>query len=95
MKLLGLLIPTFRKGTSVIVEEATCARGAIAENLFRYLDPNRKYKGMLYGSPKRGAKGLVVSLIKYKEASGETSIYCGVLIKEQLYAIEESRLTRA
>lgn len=95
MKLFGMLIPVFRKGASVIVIDASCARGTMAETIFQHLDPDQQYKRSLYGTPKRGSKGSIVALMKYKEASGESHIYCGVLIKDQLHAMEESRLTRA
>lgn len=95
MKLFGLLIPNFRKGISVNITDPTSARGTIAEDIFRYLDPDNKYKRSLYVSPKRGAKGHIVSLIKYVDSSGESNIYYGVLIKDQLYAMKESTLVRA
>lgn len=95
MKLFGLLIPTYRKGTSVIITDPTSARGASAEDLFRYLDPENKYKRSLYISPKRGVKGHIVTLIKYTDSFGISNIYYGVLIKDQLYAMEESKLVRA
>ncbi|QMV40501.1 hypothetical protein [Cohnella cholangitidis] len=95
MKLFGLLVPSFRKGVSVIIADPVCARGQSAENIFRYLDPKNEYKRNLYGPLKKGAKGRIVAMIKYKDAAGETNIYCGVLIKEILYAVDESRLARA
>ncbi|QGQ98787.1 hypothetical protein EHS13_29885 [Paenibacillus psychroresistens] len=95
MNIFGLLIPSFRKGTYVVVKEATCIRGKEAELLFQHLDPANKYARNLYGFPKRGSKGIIVALIKYKNTLGSTSIYYGVLIKETLYAFEEKDLVRA
>jgi hypothetical protein len=95
MKLFGLLIPSFRKGVSVIVADPVCARGQNAANIFRYLDPKDEYKQSIYGSLKKGSKGRIVTMIKYQDSEGNASIYCGVLIKEVLYAIDESRLARA
>jgi len=95
MRLFGWLIPSFRKGTYVIVADPVCARGHEAESVFAYLDPQIKYDRNLYGMPKRQAKGLIVSLIKYKTTAGTETIYYGVLIKNILYAIDEAHLERA
>lgn len=94
MKLFGWHIPVYRKGTTVTLSDAACARGRTAEELFACLDPGSKFKRNLYGSPKRGARGKIVSLMKVKDA-GTSYIYYGVLVKDVLYAVEESRLARA
>ncbi|MCD1257378.1 hypothetical protein B5M42_000825 [Paenibacillus athensensis] len=95
MRLFGWLIPSFRKGTYVIVDDPACARGKEAETIFAYLDPQSKYDHNLYGIPKRHSKGLVISLIRYKNTAGTETIYYGVLLRNILYAIEEAHLARA
>ncbi|XID94288.1 hypothetical protein ACF3MZ_07125 [Paenibacillaceae bacterium WGS1546] len=95
MKLFGWHIPVYRKGATVILADGACARGRTAERLFACLDPGSQFKRNLYGSPKRGAKGRIVSLMKVKDAAGASYIYYGVLVKDVLYAVEESRLARA
>lgn len=95
MRLFGIHIPLFRKGVTVLVADSTCARGQAAERIFKYLDPKDQYKKKMYGSLKNGARGKIVSLIKYRDEAGHVSIYYGVLIKDILFAIEESRLARA
>ncbi|GFN30939.1 hypothetical protein [Paenibacillus xylaniclasticus] len=94
MKLFGLLIPAYRQGSSVVVADPVCARGQVAEHLFQWLDKKNEYKHNLYGSPKRGAVGQIKSIMKYKDSEGSTFIYYGVVVKNLLYAIEESRLAR-
>jgi hypothetical protein len=95
MKLFGWQIPVYRKGTIVSIAESVCARGSMAEELFSYLDPQCKFKRNLYGSLKRGTKGKIISLMKYKEPTGDSFIYYGVLVKDVLFAIEEGKLARA
>lgn len=95
MKLFGMLIPSYRKGTYVIVSEPACVKGKDAELLYSHLDSLNKYKRNSYGMPKRDSKGMVVSLMKSKNASGDACIYYGVVIKDILYAIEEKGLARA
>ncbi|MEQ7052186.1 hypothetical protein [Paenibacillus alvei] len=94
MRLFGLHIPLYRKGVTVLVADPTFARGQAAELIFKYLDPKDKYKKKMYGSLKKGAKGKIVSLMKYRDEAGHVSVYYGVLIKDILFAIEESRLAR-
>ncbi|OBY77773.1 hypothetical protein BBG47_19990 [Paenibacillus sp. KS1] len=95
MRLFGIHIPLYRKGMTVLVAVPTCARGQAAELIFEYLDPKDQYKTNMYGSLKKGARGKIVSLMKYRDEAGHVSIYYGVLMKDMLFAIEESRLARA
>ena len=95
MKFFGLLVPTLRKGTYVIVSDPSCARGATAEKILKHLDPKDKYKKSFYVPPKRGSKGIIVSLIKYSEPNGASLIYYGVLVKDILYAFPEEKLAKA
>ena len=95
MKLFGLFIPTFNKGTLVMVTDTSCAKGEQAELIFKYLDPKKQYKHNLYLVPKRKSLGKVVSRMKYTDAAGQSAIYYGVLIKDLLFAIEENGLTKA
>jgi|GEM_PF-1332547 len=94
MKWFGLLMPAYRKGTSVVIVDPVCARGPMAERLFQWLDKKNEYPHNLYGSLKKGTAGQIQSVIKYKDHGGACSIYYGVAIKNRLYAIEESRLAR-
>jgi len=95
MILFGLRFPSFRKGTTVKIVDPACVKGREAEYMFSLLDPRNKHKNSLYGRPKKGAAGKIVSIIKYKSPEGATSIYYGVLVKDTLYAIEEDKLARA
>ncbi|MBO9597425.1 MAG: hypothetical protein J7559_06355 [Cohnella sp.] len=95
MILFGLNIPSFRRGTIVKIADPACAKGPKAEMMFSLLDPKMKHKKSPYGSPKKGAAGKIVSVIKYKSPEGETFIYYGVLVKDILYALEEDKLARA
>ncbi|WP_027088415.1 hypothetical protein [Cohnella panacarvi] len=95
MILLGLNIPSFRKGTSVKIADPACAKGAKAEMMFAVLDPKEKHKKSPYGTPKKGAVGKIVSIMKFKSPEGEVSIYYGVLVKDVLYALAEDKLARA
>ncbi|THF73912.1 hypothetical protein [Cohnella fermenti] len=94
MRIFGLLLPAYWKGTTVRIADPASARGKEAELLFRHLDAKEQYKRSVYVSPKRGATGRIVSLMKYKSPEGSPFIYYGVLVKDVLYALEESRLAK-